>query len=369
MKTFKLFLTLFTILMLSMNFTACEKDLNEIRINTDLENTETDNSDAEKGKKHTNKITSDRMLLVLSAPSVNNDYYYEDFYEIIDFMVEYANTIMHHDNVVVLADKATMPYLKGKLPKDVLLKSKVKDIWMRDFTTVLPSKMVQFTYSPSYLPNNFSSNVQWSFVDFTDKFGLTYDYQDWVLDGGNIVDNNKDRVITTERFLEDNNLSIAQGKQVLKQILGVSYVSIIPYDDEVMGHADGMVMFSDDNTVLVNQYDEPFRSQVINTLKADLPNTKIVEVDTDFDEGVWDVFASACGINLNSTVTDSYIYVPTFGTTSEAAALQTLQSNTSKTIKTVNAEGVCHMGGSVRCLTWQVAGNNAKKLIKAARKY
>ena len=132
MKTFKLFVTLFTILTLALSFTACEKDLNEIATSVDLENTgdieDLDAGDSAKGKKHTNKITDDRMLLVLSAPSVNNNYYYEDFYEIIDFMVDYANTVMHNDNVVVVADKATMPYLKDKLPKDVLLKSKIKMI-------------------------------------------------------------------------------------------------------------------------------------------------------------------------------------------------------------------------------------------------
>ncbi len=367
MRTFKLFLALFAVLVLNLSFTSCEKDLSEIALSNEsqIEDMETD---ASKAKKYVNKITNDRQLLVLSAPSVNNDYYYEDFYEIIDFMVDYANTVMHNDNVVVIADKATMPYLKGKLPNDVLLKSKVKDIWMRDFTTVFPKKMVQFTYSPSYLPNNVSSNTQWGFVGFTDKFGLTYDYENLVLDGGNIVDNNKDRVITTERFLEDNYMTVAEGKQALKEILGVQYVSIIPYDDEVMGHADGMVMFSDDNTVLVNKYDEPFRSQVINTLKSDLPNTKIVETEVNFDDTIWDDFASACGINLNSTVTDNFIYVPTFGTTAEASALQTITNNTTKTIKTIDANNVCHMGGSVRCLTWQVTGNNAKKLIKAARK-
>jgi hypothetical protein len=34
---------------------------------------------------------------------------------------------------------------------------------------------------------------------------------------------------------------------------------------------------------------------------------------------------------------------------------------------TINAEGVCSMGGSVRCLTWQLTGENAEKLILAAK--
>ncbi len=48
-------------------------------------------------------------------------------------------------------------------------------------------------------------------------------------------------------------------------------------------------------------------------------------------------------------------------------AVNIIQQNTSKNVITVNAEGVCPMGGSVRCLTWQLAGQNAEKLIIAAR--
>ncbi len=56
---------------------------------------------------------------------------------------------MGKDNIVVLADNNTLPYLRGKLPEDILLEAEIQDIWMRDFTTVLPSKMIQFVYDPS----------------------------------------------------------------------------------------------------------------------------------------------------------------------------------------------------------------------------
>jgi agmatine/peptidylarginine deiminase len=48
-------------------------------------------------------------------------------------------------------------------------------------------------------------------------------------------------------------------------------------------------------------------------------------------------------------------------------ALTIIKQNTSKKVIPVNAESVCPMGGSVRCLTWQVTGANAVKLIQAAR--
>ena len=48
-------------------------------------------------------------------------------------------------------------------------------------------------------------------------------------------------------------------------------------------------------------------------------------------------------------------------------ALRMIKQNTTKKVIPINAESVCPMGGSVRCLTWQVTGENAVKLIQAAR--
>ena len=98
----------------------------------------------------TNVISQDRMTLVLSVPSVKNDYYKKVHQQIVDFQVAYAKAVMGHDNIVVVADKKTMPLLKGKLPESVLLEENIDDIWMRDFTTAIPSQPVRFSYEPSY---------------------------------------------------------------------------------------------------------------------------------------------------------------------------------------------------------------------------
>ncbi len=318
----------------------------------------------------TNKHSDDRMLIVLAAPSVNDDYYAQVFDQIIEFDIQYANTVQGNDNIIVLADKETLPYLKGKLPQDILLPANVADIWLRDFSTVLPSKMVQFSYSPSYLDRSTSAFIQTSFNDFAAEYGLQYKRSNLILDGGNVVDNNRDKIIVTDRILEDNpELTEAEIIAELQAVLGVSQVAIIPQEkDEPMGHADGIVMWVSDNTVLVNTYGQPFRSQVLAALKKGLPGTEIIEIEADYSLEIWRGFISACGINVNSTVSHKFIYVPVFGNENDEAALQKIKSLTDKTVKTINAENVCFMGGSVRCLSWQVTGDNAKKLIEAARK-
>lgn len=312
------------------------------------------------------------MLLVLSAPSVSDTYYSSAFNLIVEFQINYAKQIMSNDNVVVIVDSETKRFYEGRLPEDVLITAEVYDIWMRDFTTVNPEAPVQFTYTWASMTRQQSREVQGSFSQWADRLNIQRTNTNLLIDGGNIVDNYNGRVITTTRFLEDNNLTHAEGVARLKELLGASEVAIITPDEEVLAHSDGMVSWIDDNTLLINDYGSTpaLRTQVMNELNSAFPGISIIEVPVQYatnPPGQWDGFESACGINLNATATYNNVYVPTFGMSHEAEALNIMRQNTSKKIIEVNAEGICAMGGSVRCLTWQLAGENAQKLILAAR--
>ncbi len=319
-----------------------------------------------------NQVNEQRMLLVLNAPSVNDPYYAKAHQQIIDFQIAYALKIMGKDNVVVLTDSATRPFFTDKLPEDVLLTRTLGDIWMRDFTTVNPESPVQFTYTWASMPKRQSREVQGSFEAFSDQLGVQRDRCPYLLDGGNLVDNYTGSIVTTTRFLEDNGLRKAEGIQELKRWLNASEVAILEPDDAVLAHADGMVAWVDEEVLLVNDYasDAAFRKLVMKELQSALPNAQLVPVSVAFDASPnlkWPGFESACGINLNLVMTHHYLYVPVFGKPHEQKALQTIRENTSKTVVEVDARNVCGMGGSVRCLTWQVVGKNAKKIIQAAR--
>lgn len=321
---------------------------------------------------YSNQVADDRMLLVLSAPSVHDPYYKSAFQRIVDFQIDYAKSILGNDNVVILVDEDTKPYFTGKVPEDILLVGDVRDIWMRDFTTVNPMQPVQFTYTWASMTKKQSKDVQKSFNQFADRYQIQRAKTDLMIDGGNLVDDYAGRVITTTRFMEDNELSYNEAKQELKKTLGATEVAILEPDEEVLAHSDGMVSWVDKNTLLVNDYSKTpsFRTTVMKELKASFPTAKIVEVPVEYKtnpKGQWEGFESACGVNLNATVTHHNIYVPTFNMPHDQKALTIIKQNTSKKVIPVNAESVCPMGGSVRCLTWQVTGDNAVKLIQAAR--
>lgn len=323
--------------------------------------------------KYSNEISTDKMLLVLSAPSIHDDYYKKVFQRIVDFHINYAKAIMGNDNVVVIVDEDTKSYYEKKLPADVLLTADVHDIWMRDFTTANPLKPVQFTYTWASMTKAESKDVQNSFSKFADQYDIKRRSTELLIDGGNIVDNYAGKVITTTRFMTDNKLTYTEAKEELKELLGATEVAIIEPDDEVLAHSDGMVSWVDANILLVNDYaDDPaFKEKVMNELHSSFPLTTIIEVPFKIKPnppGQWDDFETACGINLNATVTFNNIYVPVFNMPHDQNAVNTIKQHTTKKVISVNAEGVCPMGGSVRCLTWQLAGDNAAKIIEAARK-
>jgi len=320
----------------------------------------------------TNSIDKDKMLIVISPPSINNSYYTKVYDQIVAFDIAYAKSIIGKDNVVVLGDAATIKYLAKHLPKDILLEQKLEDIWLRDCSTVNPHNPVQFRYAAAAQggKQEDADYVQEAFNKFTNKHDLSFDKSSLILDGGNYVDNYNGRAIVSDRFLKDNGLSYLAAKKKLKKLLHLNEVAIIPSDDpKGLAHADGQVMFIEENTVLVSDYnDPPFQKSIHKELEESFPGIKILIMPTKFEDDAFDSkYGSACGIHVNSTVTKQQIYFPIFNKSTDEKALKIVTKNTTKTVVPIDASKVCNMGGSIRCLSWQLVDENAEKLIKAAR--
>ena len=310
-----------------------------------------------------------RMLLTLSAPSVHDDYYAPAFDEIVDFHTEYILRVLEHghDDIRLIVDAATKRYYDD-LPEEVIIVANVDDIWMRDFTTVNPDDPVQFTYTRASMPQLASQAVQDSFNDRFLPYGFELKTTNLLLDGGNLVDNYAGRVITTDRFLEDNDLTYDQWVTKLKQLLGATEVAILPPDEELLAHSDGMVSWIDDDVLLVNDYSErpELRDDVLAELEYAFPDVTIIEVPVAYGEnapGEREGFSSACGINLNAVSTNHAIYVPVFDMDHDQGVVDIIRQNTSKEVITIPAAWVCPMGGSVRCLTWQLGGKHARTMM------
>ena len=52
---------------------------------------------------YSNQVADNKMLLVLSAPSIHDPYYKSAFQRIVDFQINYAKSILCNDNVVIFS--------------------------------------------------------------------------------------------------------------------------------------------------------------------------------------------------------------------------------------------------------------------------
>lgn len=307
------------------------------------------------------------QAIVLAAPSVHNTYYKQVFQDIVDFQIDYANKIDGRDEVIILVDKDTRSYYQGKVADYILVEAKIEDIWIRDFAPAVAGAQAKFNYQPDYLSRGDANFIDNSFERWFKAVGLQYGKKSGlILDGGNVVDNGAGKVVVTDRFLYDNpRLTMAQAKRKLKQLMNATQVAIIKETPgDATGHADGMLMWTDENTILLHDQPARVKSKIINELKRSFPGVKIVIVPDYYIDETWDVFSSACNIYVNSLVTNEYIYVPTFNDPHDTEMLNFIQANTSKTVVEVPAEKVCFMGGSVRCLSWQLDGRFADAILE-----
>ncbi len=317
---------------------------------------------------------SPKMVLVLAAPKKDEAYYANVYQDIIDYQIAYSKAIIEQDldNVVILVDQKAHNLMAQHLPDKHLLLQPMEDIWIRDFSSVMPSSPLQFRYASAAQAGSQrdADYVQKQFRKMAKRAKVSYKKKRYILDGGNFVSNNKDKIIVTDRFLEDNNRDKGRGLRVLRKLFKTSQIAIIPNDDpEGLAHVDGMVMFTDENTLFVNQYDEPFRTHVMAELQRAFDDITIIECPVQWDKEIWDpAFSSACGVYVNAVVTNQAIYLPQFDLPIDQEVLDLVRNNTTKTVIPIPSKNVCFMGGSARCLVWQQSGKNAEKLLNIAAK-
>ena len=226
-----------------------------------------------------------------------------------------------------------------------------RDIWARDFMPVKTKsgKYVSFRYEPSYIANdpqlrtNFKTDIAPSFkVD-------NLVYTDINLDGGNVVFSpSKEKVIISDRvFSENHGISEAELTAKLEKLLEASLIIIPSLKSDMTGHADGMVRFADENTVVTNAPLSPYGFET--KVKKSLQNYGINVIDFPyfFSKG-----GSAVGCYLNFLETEKTIFLPMFGVDTDNGAINKAKSVFNKKIIPVNINEIAEYGGLLNCISW-----------------
>ena len=229
--------------------------------------------------------------------------------------------------------------------------SNTADLWVRDFMPVQLTEdcYCQFVYRPDYLADLQSYQTDPQRCTPGLPFSSRIQLCDIVVDGGNVIKCD-DRVIMTDKvFRENKSLSRNEVISRLEKAMECE-ILFIPHDpNEKTGHADGMVRFIGNDTVLLNHYidfDEDLRSRLLRALS---PKFEVAELCHGTSKNILTSWAY-----LNYMQVGSKYFVPAFQNKLDDFAFRQLEDILQTEVHPVYARSVVKLGGALNCLSWTV---------------
>lgn len=230
-----------------------------------------------------------------------------------------------------------------------------KDIWAVDFMPVQLSedRFVQFVYNPDYLRNYPKWKKTISDVDqICNAIGMRPKLSPIVLDGGNAAKHRFKAVLCDKVFEENPSISKTRLISLLMEELELDELYFIPWDrNDLTGHADGMVRFIDERTVLVNAYArEP---KLLDAVTKPLKEAGLDCIPVPYHPYNNSRFDDATGIYINYLQMSEAVFIPTFGIREDEAALAEFERIFKKVVP-VRSEQIATGGGILSCISWNI---------------
>lgn len=237
------------------------------------------------------------------------------------------------------------------------------DIWCRDYMPVQlrEDKFIEYRYNPDYLKTKTYAPTRTDPAVVCQSIGLSPLKTDIVLDGGNVIRYGNKVIMTDKLFQENANYTKEQVLAKLKDLFEITNLIIIPWDrkyEKKYGHADGLVRFIDENTVLVNNWygtkkpgksEQVFRDVLtlyglsIKTLEFD-----VLKPDEDKNWGY-----------LNYLQMKDLLLIPVFGIDEDNQAKEQFHQlfpeySSKGQIETIDAKVILEEEGVLNCISWNV---------------
>lgn len=307
-------------------------------------------------------------VIVAAAPSVGAGHYREFKADLVVFLTRLVEASHPDDRFLIVVDPPTLAEIGDRVPRDNLLAGSIPDVWIRDFAPVRTLRgSFKFHYLPAYLRQDDARAIERGFMQWHRSVGLETELVDLVLDGGNFVYNSTDSVVISERILEDNPAyTRAEIRQQIQSGLQLETVAIIPEGvREKTGHADGMVVWLTEEILGVARFEEPARSRVLRSLEHQLPGVELVDVPFQPTGEVWETWESAAGVYVNALSTEHAFYVPRFGLEADPLAERVYRSFSARDVIPVRTGREVRLGGSIHCLTWELSGRDAERVLES----
>ena len=233
-----------------------------------------------------------------------------------------------------------------------------KDIWCRDYMPIQTKsgKLIQFKYEPSYL----RKDDEWddSRSDVTEVCRLNNidaELSDINLDGGNVLLCDDLAIISDRVFSENQDWNREKLVNELSRLLECEIIIIPSENDDMTGHADGMVRFVNRNTILGNNLDEEYKywresmQKVIEKYGLKYINMPFFEPHDPKHP------LSAIGVYVNYLEVNNLIVLPVFGRDEDKQAIAIItETFPNRVIETIDYNDVAYEGGLLNCTTWVV---------------
>ncbi|WP_340152253.1 agmatine deiminase family protein [uncultured Marivirga sp.] len=247
---------------------------------------------------------------------------------------------------------APFDYIKVNLLKGT------KDEWARDYMPIQTAekRLVKFRYQPTYEVR--SKWTEPSAVLKANKLRADFSKHNINLDGGNIV-KWKDKVIITDRVVTENHIYKNDQELLFERIAEDLQTQVIIVKahkerDDMTGHADGMLRFVNENTLIGNRLKDeskPIRESIEKMLEKHHFNY----IDLPFFEDKSSNHYSAIGNYVNFLEIANIILFPIFDHLDQKndEALSIMKKTfPNRQIIPINIDAVGRDGGLMNCISW-----------------
>lgn len=273
-------------------------------------------------------------------------------------------------NKIYFADKLEFDFPKTYNEIEKVLKSLdiafdilpgTRDIWVRDFMPIQVAlgKFIEYRYDPDYLQGNSDEKKTRELKTYSDivcdSIGLKTIKTDIIIDGGNVV-KSSNSIILTDKIVWENR-RIYSEKQLIKklhELFEVEKIVLIPWDyDCIFGHADGMLRFINEDTVLISGFyekvDMELTGQILKSLKKVKLDWEWLRCSNKESEG------NIAYINFLQT--NDLILIPMISRKEDNIAFEQLSKYypnyaKNKRIEQVDMTEIVKFSGALNCITW-----------------
>jgi agmatine deiminase len=241
-----------------------------------------------------------------------------------------------------------------------------KDIWAVDYMPIQieDRSFVQFNYNPDYLQTK-KLRKTISDVDLIcSEIGVRVKKSNIVLDGGNVIRTKKKVIMCDKIFKENPKKKEKDLIQELESLFEVDKIIFLPtHSLDYTGHADGMVRFINDDTVLINDLSNEKREYQLNVHMA-LNNAGIDWIPIPYNPYNNIDYIQAIGVYINYLQMENFILLPSYGMKEDKLTFDLFEKLfPEETIRCIKSNEIAKEGGVLNCITWNIRHNENERFI------